>query len=303
MNVLQYINSEDIRAYLKDTGYEFNSLEAAWLIHQCRSVSIELKHAAWNELINSMPDCRIEERMNTDARESLHGFLKEYMAVQNKYINRLIAGETGTVYTCRALLDHDWYDCGEIFSDYEKCLEYVKSEYSAANSVQVIKQWLNEDCSRYIKGTITIDGIFLDIEPFDFLNEQEGSILYSSFDGLWFDFPVPFHKGDILHDPSYKGGYCGGPFVMTEIATSNLPEDEILRLKKNGDKTDMNAWGYFLNPDGSFYEEVMFNYMDCEYYTEKLAGKETILESLSCYVTNELDLSELCREYAANLLR
>ena len=46
----------------------------------------------------------------------------------------------------------------------------------------------------------------------------------------------------------------------------------------------------------------MFNYMDCEYYTEKLVGKETILESLSCYVTNELDLSELCREYAANLL-
>ena len=89
---------------------------------------------------------------------------------------------------------------------------------------------------------------------------------------------------------------------MTEIATSGMPEDNVCRLKKNGDKTDMNAWGYFLNEDGSFYEEVTFNYMDCEYYTDELIGKKKILKPLSQYVKGELGLSELCREYAANLL-
>ena len=46
MGYSQYINSKDIRTYLKDTGYVFNSLEAAWLIYQCQGISVEQKHAA-----------------------------------------------------------------------------------------------------------------------------------------------------------------------------------------------------------------------------------------------------------------
>lgn len=303
MDYTQYINSKDIRAYLKDIRYEFNTLEAAWLIYQCRRISIAQKHAAWDELIRTMPDCRIEERMNTDARESLHSFLKEFMTVQNKCIDRLCADEAEAVFFCRVLEGSDWYDCGEIYSDYEKCREYLKSEFPASKTAQITKQWLNEKCSKYIKGTITVDGTFMDIEPLGILNKRESSILYDSFDGFWFDFPVPFHKGDILHDPLYNSKvYCGGPFVMTAIATSDMPEDDVCRFKENGDKTDMNAWGYFMNQDGSFYEEVTFNYMDCEYYTDELTGREKILKPLSQYVKEELDLSDLCREYAANLL-
>ena len=89
---------------------------------------------------------------------------------------------------------------------------------------------------------------------------------------------------------------------MTAIATSDMLADDVCRFKESGDKTDMNVWGYFLNEDGSFFEEVTFNYMDCEYYTDELIGKKKILKPLSQYVKGELDLSELCREYATNLL-
>ena len=75
LNVFEFINSKDIKEHLKKTDYKFNSLEAAWLIYQCKSATIEEKHTAWKELIRTMPDCRIEKRMNTIPQESLHGFL------------------------------------------------------------------------------------------------------------------------------------------------------------------------------------------------------------------------------------
>lgn len=51
MDIFRFVNSKDVREHLRDIGYEFNSLEAAWLIYQCRDAAIDEKHKAWNELI------------------------------------------------------------------------------------------------------------------------------------------------------------------------------------------------------------------------------------------------------------
>ena len=37
MDILRFINSRDIREHLKTIHYQFNSLEAAWLIYQDQS--------------------------------------------------------------------------------------------------------------------------------------------------------------------------------------------------------------------------------------------------------------------------
>ena len=87
MNILRFVNSKDIREHLRNIGYEFNSLEAAWLIYQFRDATIDEKHKAWNELIATMPDCPIEKRLNTVAQDSLHAFLRQYMELENKYLN------------------------------------------------------------------------------------------------------------------------------------------------------------------------------------------------------------------------
>ncbi len=50
-DIAQYINSKDMREYLKD--YPFTFLEAAWIIDRCREVSLEQKLAAWAELIET----------------------------------------------------------------------------------------------------------------------------------------------------------------------------------------------------------------------------------------------------------
>lgn len=56
--ITNYINSKDIAEYLRNLDYRFNSLEAAWLIYQCRRLTLEEKHCAWKNLIQTMPDWR-----------------------------------------------------------------------------------------------------------------------------------------------------------------------------------------------------------------------------------------------------
>ena len=87
MNILRFVNSKDIREHLRNIGYEFNSLEAAWLIYQCHDATIDEKHKAWNELIEKMPDCTVTERLNTVPQDSLHAFLRQYMELEDKYLN------------------------------------------------------------------------------------------------------------------------------------------------------------------------------------------------------------------------
>ena len=98
MNILRFINSKDIREHLKKLDYQFNSLETAWLIYQCREATIEEKHKAWEELIGTMPDCEILKRFNTAPQPSLHDFLKKYMELEDRFIAQFLEDNHGDTY-------------------------------------------------------------------------------------------------------------------------------------------------------------------------------------------------------------
>ena len=74
MNFYKFVNSKDIREHLKELGYEFTSIEAAWLVWQSEFISLKEKHKAWAEIIETMPDCEIKERNNTAPQPSLHRY-------------------------------------------------------------------------------------------------------------------------------------------------------------------------------------------------------------------------------------
>jgi len=81
MDIFRFINSKDIRSYLKEINYEFTSVEAAWLVWQCESITLQEKHNAWQEIIDTMPDCAVEsnQRFHFEGIESFHSFLKEFI--------------------------------------------------------------------------------------------------------------------------------------------------------------------------------------------------------------------------------
>lgn len=84
MDIIQFANSKDVRAYWQKIGLKFTLPEACFLIWYCESITYEEKCKAWLEIIATMPDCSIEKRINCPHIESLHEFLSENIAADNK---------------------------------------------------------------------------------------------------------------------------------------------------------------------------------------------------------------------------
>ena len=107
MDITRFINSRDIREHLKNIGYEFTSLEAAWLIWQCKNITLAEKHDAWRELIRTMPDMKIEKRRLTREWASLHDFLEKTIAFENRLIEVFHTKEDKAIYTCVVMQESD----------------------------------------------------------------------------------------------------------------------------------------------------------------------------------------------------
>ena len=291
MDVFRYINSEDIREHLRESGYTFSSLEAAWLIYQCKNISLKEKHTAFNELIDTMPDCEIEKRNHTVPQKSLHRFLKRYMAIENRHMDTFYSSRN-SAYSFRYIMKDGSEECDDgLYSS----LETLKCAVGADENVAKIrceKIILNQRHSR-MTADFTVDFEMLDIQPEDLPANADFDIYYRVFSGLFFEFPTPFMPGDIVCDNT-----CGDPFVLAEIGLSRFEDEKTKRsVKRFGDNSDMHAAGYFQCEDGSVYYDVMHNYMNLEYYRKKSAGTRRILTTLSNYIKGEIDLSLLLRAY------
>ena len=126
---------------------------------------------------------------------------------------------------------------------------------------------------------------------------------------MWFDFPTPFQRGDIVVSPYSPFGYtlCGNePFVLTNLCSwgseqlrqNGYPDEDkryawadrlLCRHRECGDETDMTAHGYFQNEDGSVYYECMHHYLDLEYDREKPQGMRRVLTAFSSFERGEID--------------
>ena len=92
MDIYRFLDSNDIRAHLQSLRYDFTLPEAAFLVWQCATAPLSEKHAAWRELIKTMPDCRMERRRNMCEIQSMHGFLQEYIELEEKQLRGFPSG-------------------------------------------------------------------------------------------------------------------------------------------------------------------------------------------------------------------
>lgn len=302
LDVFKFINSKDIKEYLKGIDYKFNSLETAWLIYQCNHLSIDEKHNAFRKLIETMPNCEIPKRMNTEPQNSLHTYLITYIATENEMLNKFIKDGKNYIFEW---FHYDakgggWFPSNECFHTFEECFNdaiWFNSEYGlktfGCEKFKIRKQKIGaiDAIDIYCLGEKVYDYEFNGKE----LDKYE--ILHEVFDGLWFDFPTPFKKGDILCEYDMDGcetkGFCQGPFVMKGIT----PTDTRDWARQSGDNSDMNAWGYFQHDDGTIYYKVMDNYMNLEYYRGEFTGKKRIIKALSNLVKEKIDIVLFANAY------
>lgn len=215
-----FINSRDIRNYLREISYKFTPLEVSWLIYQCRSLSLAEKHKEWQYLIDNTKDMAFDTSESKE--DSLHSFLKRYMEMQMKYI--------------------ETYNIPD-------------------NDITTL----------------------------------------TSFEFMWFSFPTPFKKGDIIAGKNTSPGICRGPMVLNYSS----PEWYNKKDRKGHDISDMWMDGYFQDSDtGCIYNGTSNdNYMDFEYcLPDFLTGKQRILIALSNYLKGRIDISLMLNAYHLILL-
>ncbi len=318
MNIYEFINSKDIRRHCEKIGHTFNSMEAAFLIYQSQNHTLAEKHNAWKELIATMPDTVIEERFNCPHYYSLHVFLQQYMALEDRWLTEFFQAYSTCVYRFDPVIPLPW---GNNYSKYgEQDFERITSEqvyHSFSDGLVLEKEdWENSQIfyvekmrirsnfhepSANICVLIDRDGVPFEIDGLRNIMTDEENALYDSFEGMWIDVPTPFQKGDIVFANHQKLGRTPTPFVLTSLCTDKNTESErkrYERLLKRGDTTDMFACGHGLSKS---YEEICptdtVDYLSLEYFRGNLGRNRRVLKVIQDFYHGELDVGDCMNAY------
>lgn len=293
MNIYDLLNSRSIAEHWKEINYQPDSLETAWLIYTNRKLGFDKKCELWERIAWEMPDMEIRERVNCRHYDSLHDFLYRFMAVSRRFLE-WFNDNTDCVYTLKDA-DNDWpFDTA--FSSIDSLKEFIKTEECEDIGSFVIKKTEVDDYPGY-PARIKIN------KNFDIICQEDWNYgafpcgydeydVLLAFKGMWFDFPVPFKRGDVIYNPYYKFGYDTREFngktellVVQDVGSDRMSE----KVKKwffegkKGDTTDMSFGGYTQRRDGIVYRESFCNYMDFEFYHGEYKGFQRIIKALSNY--------------------
>ena len=301
MEFYRFINSNDIREYHKEISYQYNAAEAAWLVYQCKDASVDEKHDAWQWIIDNMEDYEVGERCNYRTYSSIKTMLRKYMELEDRLLSEFYKDDSDAVYSHSALYKDEsgieWLEDDSLYSTFKTCWNKKEEDEDIIRS-RIRKRYLNS--SKEI--VIEFD---LNKKPYIYslyrntcwnLSEEETDLVCYSFMGLWFDFPTPFRKGDILWDPERPSNRhcCSGPFVNLGVCLEDIDSERVKEnIRKYGDESDMSVGGYFVYENGQIYREVTHNYMDMEFYPKRPEGAIRTLIPISNYLKGLIDL-DLC---------
>lgn len=323
MNIYKYIRSKDVREYNEKIKRKFTATESAFLVWLNYEITLKEKHDAWREIMRDMKDEEVPKRVNADYAPSLFTLLNKFIEADNRLIDEFYKKDDNSVYSFRYYCkgDSSWCeDHGRIYSDFGHMQGKLQEDFDLDI---VCIEYKKKHLSSYRDITLETDknGNVMRVEESGDLknNEMEKD---EFFEGLWIDVPTPFRKGDIVCSKKTPFGYNiysdSKPFVLLSLANWSAKEAEergeqlsektkawkdkhLKYLKEYGDITDMTANGYFLSSDyndrftGGFYNEVMHDYVDLEYYRGDFNGGERVLLPIKYFLNGDIDEETLVK--------
>ena len=283
MNVLNYINSRDIREYLKNIGYCFDSAEIAWLIWRCNNIGIKDKVVGWRELMDSRSDCVV-----TDDKASLFSILNDMIQTTDEILNMLCSEDYEGEYSC------DYGEnvyiseaLGAEFDSFGDCMNYIMKNKHLTREFVITKSLADMPQTK-IKANISCNGEIMNVE---FAGDCQLVDKYTGLCDSFSDiidtyFPLPFKAGDIV-------SRCGDeiPFVISSVSFS----------QKTCAMLDITPFeGYSFSEDaGEMFDEYVSNYeyMDIEFYRGCHNRNFDVLCAVSKFVTGDFSLPEFISSY------
>lgn len=218
MDIFRFINSKDIAEHLRTVGYQVNAFAAACFVEQCINATLGEKLSAWKEIVETMPDCPTAWNLNYKKRESTHGFLREYTALQQRMLDEFTNGK-GFVYVVRSIRrakyqentprsDENHWIKGEpfLFSTFARCIDHLRNEQTNNGDdfdrFIVAKTRVDFVEERYgpRKNEIVLDQDFQPLKVSSgSLNERDVALLQLP-QSAFVEGPIPFKRGDIVID-------------------------------------------------------------------------------------------------------
>ena len=144
---VEFINSEDVKKYVRESGYQLSSQEAAFVVWQSKDTPLEERFAAWEEIIETMPDSSFVGYGNFNFETwqmepapvySLHDFLRQYIQRQKELLAAFTREGDGT-YTLEKREGpwvggeiNDWFYSDCRYGSYKDLLDDIKAEHGSA---------------------------------------------------------------------------------------------------------------------------------------------------------------------------
>lgn len=294
MDIYSYLNSKDVAAHCRNLGHRFNTIEAAFIIDRCRRLSIRERHTAFRELMETMPDMMLPERVSYLVGDlDLFCCLEEKIRFEEAAIEDVCSTNGRYVYSYT--LNDPVYKkdrrCSAVFSSYENAkraaVEDSEDELTVIHAAE-------PDTGRVTECRLNRNGEIaeMDVPDGDFNDAT------TFFDDIWIYIPVPFERGDLVYMPVNDVVDCGLwsniPMVLNNVDHWNRSEEFLEYRRTKSDSGDMTAFGYWPDSDGGFYYECCHAYQDLEYYRGELVvgsicGQSNvsdyrILKALSAYM-------------------
>lgn len=330
MDISRFVNSKDIREYHKKIGYEYNAIEAAWLVYHCFDATLAEKHEAWQWIISNLSDMTVTDSEDCE-NKSVHRLLFDYMDLENKFLNEFKSEYIDWYFTYKNIfekVDSVEWDCGHegLFSTFEDCVNCAINTGYLGEALKIIIRRGKIDSFDLLgdNGTVIIEpekGQIMAVTPAFISDEEE--VFLEKFHRLFhkhcFRFPIPFERGDIVSVIDEYYGHTN-PIVFTGINNPPGHVSELRDFKESRETlffSGMCIWGYEVDDEIHYYNEdhtphghcgiqtsVWWTYMDVEYYQGKLSGINGILEVVSSWIKGEFgdDLCLLLAGYQRFLL-
>ena len=326
MDYYKFLNSKDVEKYLRDIKYEFKPLEAAFVAYLSINAPLKAKHKAWREIIDKYPDEVLVERRWFFKEQKLSGFLENYIATQNKYIEAFFNGGDDAVYCCTReydIYDDCWTDGSFVmYHSFEDCFKDTLRD--GLCKLEITKRYIDKGYSIGLRLTPKKEIMTVNIS--ENVSQEDWETL-ESFEYIFVAIPTPFKKGDIVspirerywNDRGFNekfvltssdnwsskdyeaNGYMLGKERKKGVIDGEWVDRKLASHLSCGDITDMLTCGYHITETGTVYwdhADIGYTYLDLVYCDgESLVRNEKILYAISNYLKGDITLELLLEAY------
>lgn len=333
LDVLDFVDSPAIRTHWEKIGWNPSPIEASFIIWYSRNRTIAEKHAAWRNLIETTPDVIFPEYMDHLKGKSLHAFLGAYVRIQEQLLDDLRSPEPGEAccwIVQKPRIDHTKVSIrpnAYILPSFDgaicklrDCIDDKDWRLGEDRFILRKQRFGEEPDERDYDSDVTVL-VSPNLEPITFvysdsplLTRKGKDVLEPGFEGMWFNLPLPFKRGDILVHRSRLYGN-ESRIVFDHDATLNnaldLYADTLRLLRKSDDYTkawiheldytDMSVVGHKVDAESGVIQ-FCHGYSDLlslEPCDGELEGFERKLEPLSRFFRGEIDLKRCLQECEA----